>query len=119
MHHRSFCIYELEKLETHTQSLVSPGYIERYQFPILTHAMYAEGNLTNISKITPINISVKQDVIKTILIGVYCSPNEKELYIVVFKEIRDIFTCSYEEMPSIDPRIVKHEIKTYDNAKPF
>ena len=29
-----------------------------------------------------------------------------------------MFTWSYEEIPSIDPSIVQHEIKTYENAKP-
>ena len=37
----------------------------------------------------------------------------------MFKEFLDIFPWSYEEMPSIDPRIVEHEIKTYPNAKHF
>ena len=29
-----------------------------------------------------------------------------------------MFAWSYEEMPGIDPSIVQHEIKTYENAKP-
>jgi hypothetical protein len=29
-----------------------------------------------------------------------------------------VFSWSYEEMPGIDPRIVKHEITTYPDAKP-
>ena len=37
----------------------------------------------------------------------------------MFKEFRDIFAWSYDEIPSIEPRInVEHEIKTYPNAKP-
>ena len=36
----------------------------------------------------------------------------------MFKEFRDVFAWSYEEMPGIDPSIVVHEIKTYDDAKP-
>ena len=30
-----------------------------------------------------------------------------------------MFTWSYEEMPGIDPNIVKHEIKMYPDAKPI
>ena len=29
-----------------------------------------------------------------------------------------MFSWSYEEMPGIDPSIVKHEIRTYHDAKP-
>jgi hypothetical protein len=35
----------------------------------------------------------------------------------LFKEFRDIFAWSYEEMLGIDPIIVVHEIKTYPGAK--
>jgi hypothetical protein len=40
------------------------------------------------------------------------------VYTSLFKEFRDIFTWSYEEMPGIDPEIVIHEIKTYPDTKP-
>ena len=46
-----------------------------------------------------------------------CSPDEIKEYTKIFKEFHDIFAWSYEEMPGIDPRIIKHEIKTYPNAK--
>ena len=35
----------------------------------------------------------------------------------LFKEFRDVFAWTYEEMPGIDPSIVVHEIKTYPDAK--
>jgi hypothetical protein len=41
------------------------------------------------------------------------------IYIELFKELCDVFACSYEEMSRIDPRIVEHEIKTYPDAKPI
>jgi hypothetical protein len=40
------------------------------------------------------------------------------IYSELFKEFQDVFDWSYEEMPEIDPRIFKHEIKTYLGAKP-
>jgi len=36
----------------------------------------------------------------------------------MFKEFRDIFAWSYEEMSRIDPPIVIHEIKKYPDARP-
>jgi hypothetical protein len=38
-------------------------------------------------------------------------------YTNLFKEFRDIFAWSYEEMPGIDPCIIEHEIRTYSDAK--
>ena len=55
---------------------------------------------------------------ETITIGANYSPKEVILYKDLFKEFCDIFACSYEEMPGIDPRIVVHEIKTYVGARP-
>jgi hypothetical protein len=46
-------------------------------------------------------------------------PDEIVTYTSLFKEFRDIFAWSYEEMPGIDPAIVIHEIKTYPGAKPI
>jgi hypothetical protein len=40
------------------------------------------------------------------------------IYTELFKEFRDVFSWSYEEIPGVDPRIVEHEIKTYLDGKP-
>jgi hypothetical protein len=40
------------------------------------------------------------------------------MYTKLFKEFRNVFSWSYEEMPRIDPCIVEHEIITYLDAKP-
>ena len=65
----------------------------------------------------PINISCKPGMIENVYIGVECSHAEILEYTKLFKEFRDIFAWSYDEMPGIDPRIVEHEINTYPNAK--
>jgi hypothetical protein len=66
----------------------------------------------------PIDISVKPGIVEHVHIGASCSPEEIVTYTSLFKEFRDIFAWSYEEMPGIDPAIVVHEIKTYPRAKP-
>ena len=43
---------------------------------------------------------------------------EIAIYTALFKKFRDVFSWSYEEMPTIDPSIVEHEIRTYLDAKP-
>lgn len=52
------------------------------------------------------------------MIGAECSLKEIQIYIALFKEYHHIFSWSYEEMPSIDPWIIEHEMKSYPNVKP-
>ena len=88
-----------------------------YKSSLAMHDVYAKGNMANISETIPINISNKLDVIENVFTGAYCTLQEIETYTTLFKEYRDVFAWSYEEMPSIDHWIVKHEIKIYPNAK--
>ena len=78
--------------------------------PLPREGTFAEGNMENISTTIPINISVKPDVRENIYIGANCSPEEIAIYTALFKEFRDVFSWSYEEIPGIDPSIVEHEI---------
>jgi hypothetical protein len=54
---------------------------------------------------------------ENVFIGAECSQDEIHEYTTLFKEFRDVFTWSYEEMPGIDPQIIQHEIQTYKNMK--
>ena len=72
----------------------------------------------NISTTITIDISVKEGVVENINLGANCMPDKVVSYTALFKEFRDVFAWSYEEMPRIDPSIIIHEIKTYPNAKP-
>jgi hypothetical protein len=85
--------------------------------PESTHDVFSEGNLSNISPTIPIDISIKPGVVENVHIGASCSPDEIATYTSLFKEFRDIFAWSYEEMPGINPDIVIHEIKTHPDAK--
>ena len=71
----------------------------------------------NISPTIMIDISIKEGVVENINLGANCTPNEVVSYTALFKEFRDVFAWSYEEMPRIDPSIIIHEIKTYPDAK--
>ena len=89
------------------------------QLPCILSDIFSEGNLSNILVAIFIDILVKHGVVEHIQIGVDCSLEEIQLYTALFKEFRDVFVWSYEEMPSIDPYIVFHEIKTYPDARPM
>ena len=77
------------------------------------------GNMENLSPTIPINISHDPGKVENVYIGADCSPHEIKEYTELFKEFHDIFAWSYEEISGIDSHIVKHEIKTYPNAKPI
>jgi hypothetical protein len=83
-----------------------------------THEIYAAGNMTNIVETIPINISRNPGIVDNVFVEADFSPEEIQIYTDLFKEFRDSFAWSYEEMPGIDPKIVEHEITTYPDAKP-
>ena len=78
----------------------------------------SERNLSNIEETIAINISTKANVVENIWVGKGCSPSEIEIYEALFREFRDVFAWSYDEMPGIDSSIVEHEIKMYPDVKP-
>ena len=118
-HHRSSFLPPCHMVENHFASTVSSDIVLNPQSPILTRSVDSEINLCNITKNMPVDISVKPGVLENISIGENSSYEEFNTYTTLFKEFRDVFAWTYEEMPRIDPSIVVHEIKTYPNAKPF
>jgi hypothetical protein len=116
--HRSILFLEQQTLENYQRLLTPSTVVVVTTVPGSIRDVFAEGNLSNISPTMPIDISVKPGIIENVHIGASCSPNEIITYTSLFKEFRDIFAWSYEEMPGIDPSIVVHEIKTYPGAKP-
>lgn len=58
-------------------------------------------------------------MINNLFIEAKCSPEEIQIYTDLLTEFQDVFAGSYEEIPSIDPSIVQHEIRKYENPKPI
>jgi hypothetical protein len=117
-HHRSILFLEQQTLENYQRISTPSTVVVITTVPGSTRDVFAEGNLSNISPMIPIDISVKPGIVENVHIGASCSPEEIVTYTSLFKEFRDIFAWSYEEMSGIDPSIVVHEIKTYPGAKP-
>ena len=86
-----------------------------YYFPI--NAIDFDQNLSNIEETISIDISTKPDVVENIHVCMYCSPLELETYRYLFREFRDVFAWSYEEMPGIDTSIIEHTINMYPDVK--
>jgi hypothetical protein len=74
--------------------------------------------MVTIAETIPINISRNPGVVENVFVGADFSPKEIQIYTNLFKEFRDVFAWSYEEMPGINPKIVEHKITTYPDAKP-
>ena len=74
--------------------------------PLPREGIFTEGNMENISTIIPINISANPNVVENVYIGENCSPKEIAIYTSLFKEFRNVFAWSYEEMLGIYPSIV-------------
>ena len=117
-HHRSLFLPNTSSVDHDFSSLFSTNIVNTPQTPILLQNIYSEGNLCNITQTNPIDISSKPSTLEHVHVGHNYSTEEFEAYRALFKEFRDFFSWSYEEMSGIDLSILFHEIKTYPTVKP-
>ena len=47
------------------------------------------------------------------------SEEERRKLVALFREYKDVFAWSYQEMPGLSPRLVTHKLKVDPNAKPM
>ena len=73
-HHRSSFIPMIDQLNKIDLELTIDKKFDWFKFHFPAQSIFIEGNLLNISKTVPINISSNPDVIEKIMIGVNCSP---------------------------------------------
>jgi hypothetical protein len=118
LHHRSYFLPELSRIEAGEFILTMIGDRSCPINPLATHEVYVKGSMETIAKTIPINISRTPSIVENFFARAHCSLEEIQVYTDLFKEFFNVFAWSYEEMPSIDPRIVEHEITTYPDAKP-
>jgi hypothetical protein len=117
LHHSSYFLPELSRIEIGEFTLTMNGDRSCPINPLATHEVYVEGNMETIIETIPINISRTPNVVENVFVGADCSPEEIQIYTDLFKEFRNVFSWSYEEMLGIDQKIVEHEITAYPDAK--
>ena len=105
LHHQSYFLPKLSKVESSFPSPQSFGPVHPVLNPLAPAQVFLEGNMAVIYPNILINITRNPKFIKNVFIGAECSPEEIQIYTDLFKEFRDVFTWSYEEIPGIDPSI--------------
>ena len=85
-HHRSSFLPNATSLCFDLESLISTDIVTYPQTPILLQNTESKGNLCNITKTTPIDISVKPRTIEHVHVGKNYSIEETEAYRALFKE---------------------------------
>jgi len=118
MNYRSYFLLEISCVESRKFKSSMSINVSQLVNPLEKHDIYDEGNMVNISDTIPIIISRTPDVVENVFIGADYSQDEILQYMALFKEFCDVFSWSYEEMTSINTRIIEHEIHTYENANP-
>jgi hypothetical protein len=118
MCHFSYFLLEIAKIEQDDFRSNLSKIVSHVIVPLDKNNIYVEGSMVSISSTITIDISHTLDKIENVYISADCLQEEIMIYTILFKEFRDVFSFSYEEMPGIDPRIIEHEIKTYRDAKP-
>jgi len=82
MHHRSYFIPEISRVEKGEFNSSMSGNDSRTVNPLAKHNIYVEGNMVNISETVSINISRTIDVVENIFIRENCSQDEIFQYTV-------------------------------------
>ena len=65
-----------------------------------------------------VNLGTEQDP-KNINLAKNCTSTEKATFMKLFREYKDIFTWTYEDLKMYDTKIIQHVIPLKENAKPF
>ena len=68
MHNRSYFLQKLERIECDDFSMNLRDNVGHPRMPLGTHGIYVEGNMVNISRIIPINISKIHSIYENIYI---------------------------------------------------
>ena len=65
-----------------------------------------------------VNLGTDQDP-KNINLGKNCTLDERATYMQLFREFKDVFAWTYEDLKTYDMKIIQHVIPLKENAKPF
>ena len=112
-HHSHLPDYE----ENYLSELFHPSFKNLFSNSLPINAIDSERNFSNIEETISIDIFTKPGIVENIHVGVSCSPLELESYHSLFREFRDVFAWSYEEILGIDSSIVEHTINMYPDVK--
>jgi hypothetical protein len=85
LHHRSYFLTELRRIEAEEFVLTMTGDRSCPINPLATHTIYVEVNMETIAKTIPIDISITPYIMENVFIGVNCSPEEFQIYTIFFK----------------------------------
>jgi ribonuclease HI len=75
---------------------------------------------TNSSSLTyeKVNLGTNENP-QFINLGLGCSKQEKDAFIKLFKEFKDVFAWTYEDLKTFDPNIIQHVIPMKPQTLPF
>jgi hypothetical protein len=76
-----------------------------------------EESKREIGNTIPVNIGTQEDP-NIPKIGAQCSEQEKQKFMDIFHEFRDVFAWSYEYLRGFDPSIIHHAIPIKEEEKP-
>jgi hypothetical protein len=103
LNHRSYFRPELRIIEAGVFVLTMNGDNPCPINPLATHGFYVEGNMEINATTILIDISKTHGIVENVFVGANYSPEELRTYTKLFKYFHDVFSRSYEEIPSIDP----------------
>ena len=77
-----------------------------------------KGSKPNIEELEIINLAEEGEEPKEVKIGTRFTAEQREAFITLLREFREIFAWSYQDMPGLDADIVVHKIPLKPECKP-
>ena len=56
---------------------------------------------------------------QNINLGTWCTPIESDAYIKLFREFKDVFAWTYDDLKTFDTQIMQHSIPLKENVRPY
>ena len=69
-------------------------------------------------KYESVNLGTKEDP-KNVNLGLGCSPQEKAAFVKLFKEYKDVFAWTYEDLKTFDTSVMQHVIPLEKEVRPY
>ena len=77
---------------------------------VKTHSSYLHFELINLgTEVEP----------KYVNLGKCCSPSERSKFISLFRQYKDVFAWTYEDLKTYDTKIIQHVIPIKVGVKPY
>lgn len=69
-------------------------------------------------KLDEVNVAAQGEELRPIFVSANLSKEMRERIFCLLKEFKDVFACTYAQMPGLNPQLVSHKLNIREECKP-